>query len=208
MWDWRHLKTGSSPLARGLPLSAPHTCGAARIIPARAGFTGRRAESSPAGTDHPRSRGVYRKSGGKCITTMGSSPLARGLLTLDANDVINVGIIPARAGFTQALTRKLRTRRDHPRSRGVYRIADSNLAMAKGSSPLARGLPPIFRYGGTISGIIPARAGFTARPCWQDRERRDHPRSRGVYADVHQNERDHAGSSPLARGLRQGGFRL
>ena len=51
-----------------------------RIIPARAGFTGRRARFFQADADHPRSRGVY-------VTPWGVIPA-------------RVRIIPARAGFT------------------------------------------------------------------------------------------------------------
>ena len=53
------FRTGSSPLARGLPLEVRDLPVEARIIPARAGFT--RAQGRPVGraADHPRSRGVY-----------------------------------------------------------------------------------------------------------------------------------------------------
>ena len=50
-------------------------------------------------------------------------------------------------------------------------------------------------------GIIPARAGFTASPSRSPRPRRDHPRSRGVYAPWARIPLRHVGSSPLARGL-------
>ena len=53
-----------------------------RIIPARAGFTGVRADELWAALDHPRSRGVY--------VDAGQAPVERA------------GIIPARAGFTLA----------------------------------------------------------------------------------------------------------
>ena len=50
--------------------------------------------------------------------------------------------------------------------------------------------------------IIPARAGFT-RSCRtvRRRRRRDHPRSRGVYARILDYGEAGCGSSPLARGL-------
>ena len=93
--------SGSSPLARGL-LPGAHDPGAPDgIIPARAGFTGRRATASTPPWDHPRSRGVYLERlrppplrGGDHPRSRGvyegvwalpdylpgSSPLARGLL--------------------------------------------------------------------------------------------------------------------------------
>ena len=70
-----------------------------------------------------------------------------------------------------------------------------------GSSPLARGLLVLcFRFVAR-RGIIPARAGFTR--CRTDRQpiRRDHPRSRGVYAFQGDGRHGQDGSSPLARGL-------
>ena len=51
--------------------------------------------------DHPRSRGVYEcvVRAGPALT--GSSPLARGLQGVLLLRVEQVGIIPARAGFTR-----------------------------------------------------------------------------------------------------------
>ena len=50
-------------------------------------------------------------------------------------------------------------------------------------------------------GIIPARAGFTMRFTPRTPAPRDHPRSRGVYAEYYKSSDGKAGSSPLARGL-------
>ena len=91
---------GSSPLARGLPDGRQNGRYVGGIIPARAGFTSRRAPrpefdgSSPLArglhpdfdqpadlaADHPRSRGVYAPG--------------------PSSGVVIPGIIPARAGFT------------------------------------------------------------------------------------------------------------
>ena len=90
---------------------------------------------------------------------------------------------------------------DHPRSRGVYTGLGQEVLVEGGSSPLARGLPPGLRPLPGRLGIIPARAGFTARsPSWGGRVR-DHPRSRGVYPPVIWTPLVCRGSSPLARGL-------
>ena len=51
------------------------------------------------------------------------------------------------------------------------------------------------------TGIIPARAGFTASVSVSGSRPRDHPRSRGVYHCDPRAKRAPAGSSPLARGL-------
>ena len=72
---------------------------------------------------------------------------------------------------------------------------------AKGSSPLARGLPNKAAKDAEKAGIIPARAGFTRRLSVGDRIALDHPRSRGVYHSGASQPSVFHGSSPLARGL-------
>ena len=153
---------GSSPLARGLPLRVERPHGAARIIPARAGFTPTGVSCSIRTWDHPRSRGVY--SGDWVVTTPsgGSSPLARGLRSAgDGGDGV-AGIIPARAGFTHGRRPGPRQTRDHPRSRGVYAGTTPAARRPRGSSPLARGLLRVDQVHDAGPGIIPARAGFTS----------------------------------------------
>ena len=54
---------GSSPLARGLLLPGPRHRPGPGIIPARAGFTRSGGPSARRPQDHPRSRGVYSRSG-------------------------------------------------------------------------------------------------------------------------------------------------
>ena len=112
--------SGSSPLARGLPQDGLLDAGAARIIPARAGFTSVRSPRTSRIPDHPRSRGVYATAFPDVHPRVGSSPLARGLRRM-------IGRRPAPPG-------------DHPRSRGVYGVRQIMDASLRGSSPLARGL--------------------------------------------------------------------
>ena len=90
------------------------------IIPARAGFTLRPSTRLTVRTDHPRSRGVYHFPVPGTIQETGSSPLARGLLTLSGPLGQVPGIIPARAGFTLPPASSPTSSPDHPRSRGVY----------------------------------------------------------------------------------------
>ena len=96
---------GSSPLARGLRGAGPPCRPPPRIIPARAGFTFDLSMLLHANRDHPRSRGVYRSPPTPWRTPRGSSPLARGLPRHDAPLREIWGIIPARAGFTSAVSR-------------------------------------------------------------------------------------------------------
>mgnify|MGYP000863397108 CR=1 FL=1 len=152
----------------------------------------------------------------------GSSPLARGLLVSGQPNWLacriiparagfthcwrqgssSAGIIPARAGFTEGGDSPSGGRSDHPRSRGVYHFIGITAVAEQGSSPLARGLPEPGVYGGTHLGIIPARAGFTSSLSILSRIVADHPRSRGVYAALLDEDGEPWGSSPLARGLR------
>ena len=134
--------------------------------------------------------------------TSGSSPLARGLLGHADAARGRLGIIPARAGFTGGLVRRPGRPGDHPRSRGVYMVAVAPRTVRPGSSPLARGLPPAGRSFSQSVRIIPARAGFTGPGRRRGRDRRDHPRSRGVYGARARGTCTERGSSPLARGLR------
>ena len=94
------MNVGSSPLARGLPLTGSSGTGSPRIIPARAGFTQDRL--------------------GAVNTEHGSSPLARGLRRLSDHLGMAARIIPARAGFTNPSAFENGIGKDHPRSRGVY----------------------------------------------------------------------------------------
>ena len=91
---------GSSPLARGLRPVIRMMMRPCRIIPARAGFTGLQKSRSNIVKDHPRSRGVYSGAVMARQPSSGSSPLARGLRSRSGDVEHNVGIIPARAGFT------------------------------------------------------------------------------------------------------------
>ena len=151
--------------------------------------------------DHPRSRGVYAATPRIAARMVGSSPLARGLQLLSRNGVINMGIIPARAGFTPSQSIPKLTDRDHPRSRGVYINNVAVLINGGGSSPLARGLQAAHENARDHAGIIPARAGFTVSKSGSNLILQDHPRSRGVYQDYPRDRMRKTGSSPLARGL-------
>ena len=173
---------GSSPLARGLPAALNAEGYAVRIIPARAGFTPRRGPARRRRGDHPRSRGVYPGEAEPPHGVDGSSPLARGLPLRALVLAAYGGIIPARAGFTTARPSTRRPSGDHPRSRGVYLWSRDEYDVARGSSPLARGLPMSRWRKESSSGIIPARAGFTVSGDAPFKAGADHPRSRGVYS--------------------------
>ena len=177
----RESNAGSSPLARGLH------------------WDSRLPEETAA--DHPRSRGVYGPSRVIRLAGSGSSPLARGLPDRPPRLARESRIIPARAGFTPGGTGCATPRKDHPRSRGVYKRLGFQSVKCSGSSPLARGLRAVPDSVQNIGGIIPARAGFTTLRNAFIIDTRDHPRSRGVYRRRIHVVRQFEGSSPLARGL-------
>ena len=193
---------GSSPLARGLLTGTKRLVMFVRIIPARAGFTTTILGRGRPHQDHPRSRGVYAPPNRPSSSGTGSSPLARGLQRFTDTAVAHVRIIPARAGFTWWRPGRARRAGDHPRSRGVYAVAQSSGIWPRGSSPLARGLLVGVAAWAAAWGIIPARAGFTGRVSAAARLPGDHPRSRGVYTTTSARSISCTGSSPLARGLR------
>ena len=195
---------GSSPHARGLLTQLVEIFGRERIIPARAGFTGRRFESDKRPQDHPRTRGVYPGYTPGRDVYHGSSPHARGLRTGHTDTPQQLGIIPARAGFTGFLLLRLRRLKDHPRTRGVYHRPVREFRHGRGSSPHARGLRPGRRDDPQRQGIIPARAGFTRRPGAVPDAPPDHPRTRGVYDRNPRKSTQNHGSSPHARGLLPG----
>ena len=142
------------------------------------------------------------------MITWGSSPLARGLRDLDNGKYGVDRIIPARAGFTFFRVTVGAVGTDHPRSRGVYLRRLCGTCLRHGSSPLARGLLVTGRRRMCLRGIIPARAGFTGSTATPSGWLTDHPRSRGVYWCHLAQGLCSPGSSPLARGLRQGGLRV
>ena len=179
----RPYRKGSSPHARGLPMMATISAVAIGIIPARAGFTARGYAGGYAGPDHPRTRGVYRQGLGRSWCVLGSSPHARGLQVRNKDRDSGQRIIPARAGFTGKVCLIYWVYWDHPRTRGVYGCPSTMAEKASGSSPHARGLPFSSTIPNTPARIIPARAGFTRINLPFSRVNRDHPRTRGVYAD-------------------------
>ena len=172
-----------------------------RIIPARAGFTISESTRACGCRDHPRSRGVYTASRQGWHSRQGSSPLARGLQACRGRQGYCRRIIPARAGFTVGGDLSGGLGGDHPRSRGVYVLWTTLTTKGHGSSPLARGLPTPQAPTRPMTGIIPARAGFTRSPALTSPVPRDHPRSRGVYHCGSPWGFSGDGSSPLARGL-------
>ena len=130
----------------------------------------------------------------------GSSPLARGTLGGKPKIQVEEGLIPARAGNTRRRAHPPGLPRAHPRSRGEHSRKKYLAKLDKGSSPLARGTLGSQIHNERPMGLIPARAGNTARTSALPPSARAHPRSRGEHDGASGLSRSSTGSSPLARG--------
>ena len=194
---------GSSPLARGTLKSPSRVNVSLGLIPARAGNTRPSSSPSQPSRAHPRSRGEHRKCQAATDATLGSSPLARGTLIQLYRGVVNVGLIPARAGNTAPSSTRRSPQRAHPRSRGEHTLCSRCRSITPGSSPLARGTPDRLSLLLEMPGLIPARAGNTLSSSARRLFRRAHPRSRGEHAVECGVDGLYLGSSPLARGTPQ-----
>ena len=110
---------GSSPLVRGQPELVLDPVERVRIIPARAGPTGRRSCRWSWRADHPRSCGANADQRMAVDDMNGSSPLVRGQPNHRQNTRWHYRIIPARAGPTYSKRMTKTTATDHPRSCGA-----------------------------------------------------------------------------------------
>ena len=165
---WRRAPTirltGSSPLARGAQQATQQRQHRRRFIPARAGSTPAPGHTRAGGSVHPRSRGEHNTKRTTSFQDGGSSPLARGAHRPSQPPRPNRRFIPARAGSTRTPRATVKRSAVHPRSRGEHHGAQQVVALAVGSSPLARGAPSSSTSTPTPARFIPARAGSTRAP--------------------------------------------
>ncbi len=149
---------------------------------------------------HPRSRGEHPAPDPSHGHFLGPSPLARGTLGGNGQQVVKRRSIPARAGNTSSPPPLMYGFTAHPRSRGEHMGSSSRSRSAHGPSPLARGTR--VRLIDVVLELrsIPARAGNTAPgPCTRIGHA-VHPRSRGEHACSYVLDHVGNGPSPLARG--------
>ena len=111
---------GSSPLTRGIQIRRCHPLQGLRFIPAHAGNTPCLLSDVQVLEVHPRSRGEYRLLMPLILTSVGSSPLTRGIQWLGFDGSRTHGFIPAHAGNTRYGQTCPSPGRVHPRSRGEY----------------------------------------------------------------------------------------
>ena len=155
------LASGSSPLARGTLSRVVLVGNRAGLIPARAGNTSLGGKLRLLPWAHPRSRGEHGVAVTQQGKAPGSSPLARGTPAVFPEMNFSVGLIPARAGNTDAVPSPTCGHRAHPRSRGEHGVIPGGQPGGVGSSPLARGTRSVRVVSVFLWGLIPARAGNT-----------------------------------------------
>ena len=171
---------GSSPRARGAPITPVIDRVRVGIIPACAGSTFSTAALPGHSRDHPRVRGEHCCTNALRLRAWGSSPRARGALNGIKGMVSKAGIIPACAGSTTRIWRTWTCAWDHPRVRGEHLLRTGQR--------------------GGLSGIIPACAGSTGQRGRHGVAHGDHPRVRGEHRPMQPSELAGWGSSPRARG--------
>ena len=130
---------GSSPRGRGKHSEAIRTYETPRLIPARAGKTGR--ESNPACTHpaHPRAGGENRRYWTRAALVSGSSPRGRGKPVAGCLPQPFRGLIPARAGKTVRSVYAFPDPEAHPRAGGENHRLKIGCHDQSGSSPRGRG---------------------------------------------------------------------
>ena len=198
----RRVGAGSSPLSRGILLAVSMSRRTIGIIPALAGNTPAAPTRPAEASDHPRSRGEYSPLNCERVSSLGSSPLSRGIREGLMRRLLRSRIIPALAGNTLSHGHMVTHIRDHPRSRGEYDHSRLQQRLRRGSSPLSRGIPSAWKNTTRAVRIIPALAGNTLSGARGTIHDKDHPRSRGEYARNGAFFAALPGSSPLSRGIR------
>ena len=152
-----------------------------RIIPAYAGNTRRRWDSSSLGWDHPRVCGEHVSCSATTEPVVGSSPRMRGTPDVHEFAARVGGIIPAYAGNTGLCCFQLASIGDHPRVCGEHTRIEFYCGLGVGSSPRMRGTRTLGAFAQDGAGIIPAYAGNTFAAMLPSLFPGDHPRVCGEH---------------------------
>ena len=130
---------GSSPPVRGAQSLSKTVAVVFGLIPACAGSTSSQGLQPPQPRAHPRLCGEHSPIFQGALTTVGSSPLARGTRLAICGLVAGLGLIPARAGNTWVFRRFRAWTWAHPRLCGEHMLRTDGTKDALGSSPPVRG---------------------------------------------------------------------
>ena len=189
--------------ARGTPRNLPHQGLRPRFIPACAGNTDELIARLTGATVHPRVRGEHNGPPSSTTIQAGSSPRARGTLFNSVSRHRSSRFIPACAGNTWCWPVRGPSAAVHPRVRGEHRPGIRRESTPTGSSPRARGTPPIFAPKVDQIRFIPACAGNTVALGARPRVFSVHPRVRGEHRRIVVFADHDRGSSPRARGTQR-----
>ena len=135
------------------------------------------------------------------MSTAGSPPQVRGILS-SSDDTSNMfGITPAGAGHTDWQTQLHMRIRDHPRRCGAYASFDNFMRSLLGSPPQVRGIQMKNLGFKVVRGITPAGAGHTIDNDFHLIASWDHPRRCGAYPSSVTAYATVPGSPPQVRGI-------
>ena len=191
---------GSPPQVRGKQRNFILHIGAARITPAGAGKTCRKATLASASRDHPRRCGENDVRLRKFDPVPGSPPQVRGKQVRTRTNAFCNRITPAGAGKTCLCWALRRNYWDHPRRCGENWAWRGLALTPAGSPPQVRGKQSVYVFRQLNLRITPAGAGKTAPGKRQPFECRDHPRRCGENPTTWGLSAYCPGSPPQVRG--------
>ena len=173
------FEKGSSPRGRGKLRVVFRQAASPGLIPARAGKTDPTDRSAGEAGAHPRAGGENARMTSTGTKRNGSSPRGRGKPDVRAMIDSVSGLIPARAGKTRCWPTGCRLLGAHPRAGGENALLVAFRCERHGSSPRGRGKRVLRNRRRVARGLIPARAGKTARACAHAMDCGAHPRAGG-----------------------------
>ena len=153
---------------------------------------------------HPRVGGEHDCMLEDYATTIGSSPRGRGTQARFGLEPAVVRFIPAWAGNTRHLAKRIVSISVHPRVGGEHLPLLKGRQWSSGSSPRGRGTPVFEMLIEASNRFIPAWAGNTRSSAARPLSWPVHPRVGGEHADAYTALTNSGGSSPRGRGTRAG----
>ena len=139
IYEIQHWIKGSSPRMRGAQDAHDVDDAVDGFIPAYAGSTGSAPRRPRAAWVHPRVCGEHSRVKLPLMFTLGSSPRMRGAHAFEEVVEQGRGFIPAYAGSTSTVSRRMETRGVHPRVCGEHHAKKTVVDGIEGSSPRMRG---------------------------------------------------------------------
>ena len=191
---------GSSPRGRGKPCNTGTSVVCAGLIPAWAGKTLSPLSVLLRAPAHPRVGGENQLPHLSLSSSRGSSPRGRGKPSDVLPGLGRAGLIPAWAGKTMSMYRRVISGPAHPRVGGENLRPRSCVRARNGSSPRGRGKRPNPDHRHLDNGLIPAWAGKTSAILPTYCYSLAHPRVGGENSHKIKKHDTERGSSPRGRG--------